>query len=137
MKKLVIVLYVGCVLLISGFARADVTFQAPAKIEGASFDPSTLVMVVVGTLPTVCYGDPSATMSQYKEDPNTLVVKMYSSVPSGINSCIQLIKEYREDVHLPKLAQASDLEINPNAVYVVKTEGYDFEFKVMGAELLQ
>ena len=145
MKYIIYTFYVVTVLLFSGFARAntlmamvkaDEQFRSPATIDSVGFaDPNhqTLDLQITGYVPNPCYLNPSAILIMDKNDPNTLIIRLISPIPTTF--CIQRIKDFSTIVSLPQLAQASQLPLEDKAIYVVKTEGFDYSLQVSGQDL--
>jgi hypothetical protein len=140
MKTLAYVLFVGSVLLASALARADVkipysevAYQTPIQIEQVTADYANLELLLAGTLPNPCFSAPTAILIPDAKAPNTFVIRLLSPLPTGM--CVSQIKPYATVVDLPTLARASQLSFENKAVYVIRTEGYDFEMQVSGADL--
>lgn len=143
MKKIAFVLYVGCVLAFSAFARAEVYMpfsklsqnQAPVTIEHVSVDRANLELFLSGFLPNPCTAEPTATLAQAYEEPNTLVLQLVSPYNPGV--CITKTSDFNEVVSLPALAQHSQLYLDSKAIYTIKTVGYEFELQVLGSDLMR
>lgn len=130
MKKLAYVLYVVSVLLISGLARANAAtladstqaqYQAPVQISQISADASKLELLVAGSVPNPCFGKLSATLTQDNSSPNTLILHISSPIP--VNVCVSQVKYFQTTIELPILAQASLLNLNDKALYLLKVDG--------------
>lgn len=143
MKKVAFILYVGCVLAFSAFARAEMVmpfsskanFRTPIQIESITIDKNTLDIKVFGYLPNPCTDLPTATLSQDLENPSILVLRMSSPLHNGI--CVSKTENYTEIVSLPALAQKSRLSLDVNTVYLLKADGNDFAIEVRGIELMR
>ena len=138
--KVLYALYVAIVLLVAGTAKADEiallgTEQIPISISHVDVDHESLELLVAGHLPNPCYPNPSAHLTQDPENPNTLVLHLSSPLP--INMCVTRIKEYNTVVSLPALVRSAQLNLEDKALYVIKTEGYEFELPIAGSELLR
>lgn len=144
MKKLAFILYVGCVLMFSAFARAELAmpfvvaaanFQAPVAIDAIGVDEANLELQIEGYLPNPCFSSPNATLVQDINNPNVLVLRLTSPVPTDM--CVSRRADFRTIVNLPVVAQNSQLNLADKAVYVIKTEGYEFEMQVLGSDLMR
>jgi hypothetical protein len=143
MKTLAYALYVVVVLLISGLARANAAtlesiqtqYQTPLQITQVSFDVAKSELMIAGSLPNPCYGNPSALLTQDPQSPNVLVLHLSS--PSPKDSCISQVKYFNTGLALPVLVQASRINIEDILVYTLKVEGYDAEMKVLGSQLIK
>ncbi len=144
MKKIAVILYVGCVLAFSAFARAEemsmpfVTAaikQKPAHVQDVAIDPVNLELLINGYLSTPCEAIPSATLIPDLNDPNVLILRLSSPVPT--NNCVSMTKDFSKLVSLPVLAQNSALNVEEKALYLIKMEGFAFEMNVLGSELMR
>jgi hypothetical protein len=143
MKKVAFILYVGCVLAFSAFARAEVAmpfsknsaYTAPIQIESVAVDKANLELLIGGFLPNPCTQLPSAALVQDLENPAILILRLSSPVPTDV--CVSRTIDFSTVVSLPVLAQNSNVVLDPNAVYIVKADGNDFEMQVQGAELMR
>lgn len=144
MTKLVFILYVGCVLMFSAFARATemrmpfvttASVQTPAHIEGVGVDQVNLELLITGYLSNPCVALPSASLTADINSPNTLVLRLSSPLPT--KNCVSMTKDFNTVVNLPVLAQNSAISIEDKAVYLIKLEGYEFEMQVLGSELMR
>lgn len=134
MKKVLFFTYIFAVLAISSHARADIAFETKAEIQQIAFDPATTALKVAGILPDPC-SIPSARLIQSRKSPLVLIVKL--AAISGNDMCISVRSDYEKTVQLSALVKAALLEIDPQAVYLVKTSDYDFQVEVPGADLLK
>lgn len=143
MKKIAFVVYVGCVLLFSAFARAEMampfvtasTNQPKVEIIAVGLDEVNLNLEVEGFVPAPCFAIPSATLTPDLNSPNTLVLSLTSPVPTG--SCVAKREKFETVVNLPAEAQESRLSLDDKALYVIKVEGYEYEINVLGSELMR
>lgn len=144
MKTLIYTIYALTVLLFAGFARAEsVTlmsvvngqdkFKSPVAISAVGLNQQNLNLHVEGRLPTPCHLDPSAVLIFDKNNPSTLIVRFIS--PSPTAACMFKIKPFETVVDLKQLAQASELLLDDKALYVIRTEGYNFSLEVSGQDL--
>ena len=69
------------------------------------------------------------------ENPAILILRLSSPVPTDV--CVSRTIDFSTVVSLPVLAQNSNVVLDPNAVYIVKADGNDFEMQVQGAELMR
>lgn len=143
MKAIVITIYVACVLLFSGFARAEglfstgvgvANYQIPVQIEHISLNAADVSLDVYGYLPNPCYSQPAASLVQDQQDPTVLILRLTSRAPT--THCVSPVVEVQTTVNLPYLAQSLQLPLENKAKYLVKTEGYEFTFEVLGSDLL-
>lgn len=147
MAKIAFILYVGCVLMFSAFARAEslkmpftnmnmtaLTGKQP-KIEAVGFNEATLELAINGYVPTLCDTVPTATLTEDIESPNTLILRL--SLPSHKELCNYKTKEFDTVVSLPVIAQNSIVKIEERALYQIKIEGYPMVMNVHGSELLR
>ena len=149
MKFVAYTVYVVTVLLISGFARANAAtiemfshkqvqqtqYDMPAMINQVAIDGNTGELLVDGHLPNPCYPNPSALLTQDSQNPQVLVVHLSSPVPT--TACIARLKEFTTSVELSVLAQFSRVDLDPNATYVLKVDGSDFETQIPGSALMK
>lgn len=144
MAKIAFILYVGCVLMFSAFARADVLAMpfttlnvatSNAHLTEVGLDEANLNLYVAGWLATPCQAIPKASFTADLENPNSLTLRLSS--PSPTNNCMAKKQDFETVVNLPVLAQNSGLRFDPKAIYEVKIEGYPFVMNVAGAELLR
>ncbi len=142
MKTIIYTIYALTVLLFAGFARAeslmnvvngDQKFRSPVSISQVGVDMQAMRLAIAGRLPNPCYQDPSVLLIADKNNPNTLILRLISPTPT--NSCMARIKNYETIVSLRQLAQASELPLEDKALYVIRTEGYDFSLEVSGQDL--
>lgn len=145
MKKLAFVLYTVSILLISGLSRANAMtlteasahtkYQSPVTVVKVTPDLAHLDLRIDGSVPNPCYGQPAAMMTQDAKSPDTLIVRLSSTVP--MDQCIWKMSDVTTVVALPLLAQASQLQLEEKALYLIKVEGSDFEMQVTGTDLLK
>lgn len=143
MKKIAFILYVGCVLAFSAFARAEIVMpfskmangQTPIQIENLALDKNNLELLVAGTLPTPCYQQPTPMLEQDIENPAQLTLRLSSPIPT--ESCVTKTAPFTAVINLPSLAQTSRLELDANTQYVIKADGNEFELLVQGADLMR
>ncbi len=143
MKKVAFILYVGCVLAFSAFARAEVAmpfakmsnYQAPIQIQSVALDKTNLELLIAGTLPNPCYQSPSAMLVHDLENPNVLILRLSSPVPTDV--CVSKTVDFNTVVNLPILAQNSQLTLEANAEYIIKADNNDFQLLVQGADLMR
>jgi len=144
MKKLAFVLYVSCVLVFSAFARAEVAMpfvaaasnlKTPVQIQEIAVDQVNLELLIGGFLPNPCFQLPSATLVQDIENPATLILRLSSPVPTDV--CVSRTIDYSTIVNLPILAQNSQIGLDDKAIYVIKTEGHEFQMQVLGSDLMR
>lgn len=144
MRTLIYTIYALTVLLFAGFARAETLmtvvnktdgpkFRSPVAITEVGFNQQSLSVAIGGRLPNPCFQDPTAVLVIDKNNPNTLILRLISPIPT--ESCMARIKPFETEVNLPLLAQASELPLEDKALYVIRTEGYDFALEVSGQEL--
>lgn len=145
MKPLFYTIYALTVLLFAGFARAETVtlmkvvnsgpqkFRSPVQISEVGVDIQNLKLSIAGRLPNPCFQDPSPVLIQDKNNPNVLVLRLISPVPT--NACMARIKDYDTVVSLRQLAQAAELPLEDKALYVIHTEGFDFSLPVSGQDL--
>jgi hypothetical protein len=133
-------MYVIIVLLISGLARANAAmktttqFLTPATVSQVTLDASHAQVIVDGSFPSLCYGEPSAMLIQNQNDPSVLVLHLSSPTPE--DKCIDKIKYFNTDVSLVKLAELSQVSIDPHMTYTLKVNGNVFTASIPGSELL-
>lgn len=143
MKKVAFIVYVGCVLAFSAFARAEVAmpfskasnFQAPIQIEDVAVDKTNLELLIGGFLPNPCSQVPSATLVQDLENPGILILRLSSPVPTDV--CVSRTIDFSTVVSLPVLAQNSQINLDAKADYVIKADGSNFEMLVHGSDLMR
>lgn len=141
MKAIVITLYVACVLLFSGFARAESLFSAngemmsPVAIDHVEIKHAEFALEIFGLLPSPCYKQPTATLVPDAENPNVLILRLSSPYPTM--ACIAPTARYETLVSLPALAQSSQIPLHNKAKYLIKTEGFAFEVEVLGSDLMK
>lgn len=143
MKKVAFILYVGCVLAFSAFARAEVMmpfsrvsgFASNVQIESVALDKNNLELLIGGFLSNPCAQLPSAHLVQDFENPALLVLRLSSPVPTDV--CVARTLDFSTVVNLPVTAQNSRLDLDPQGVYVIKADGSDFELQVIGADLMR
>jgi len=134
-------MYVIIVLLISGLARANAAvrtttqFLTPATVSQVTLDASHAAVVVDGTFPSTCFGDPSAMLIQNQNDPTVLVLHLSSPTPHE-DTCIDQVKQFNTDVSLVQLAEMSQVSIDPHMTYTLKVNGSNFTAPVSGSEFL-
>ena len=141
MNKLTYTLYVVSVLLISGLARANasaldpvqILYQSPVQIGQISADAAKLELLIAGSLPNPCYGNPSAMLTKDLQDPTVLILRFSSPIP--MNLCVSQVKYFSTTVDLALLAQASQINLEDKAMYLIRTEGFDFEMQIPGFSL--
>lgn len=145
MKKLALLLYVGCVLAFSAFARAEVMMPfsqvpnlRPIHVETIEeVDAVNLEITVAGHLPTPCTARPMATLVLDTQNPNTLVLHLLSPLPSSrVRPCVQVRNDFSMVVNLPMAAQNSLLKLDEKAMYMIRVEGADV-LPVLGADLMR
>jgi hypothetical protein len=140
MKTLAYALYVVVVLLISGLARANAMtlettqYFTPATIAQVSLDQSHARILVDGSFPNPCYGQPSAMMIQDPNQPNVLVLHLSS--PTPMDECITQVKDFNTSVSLARLAESSQVNVDPKSTYTLKVNGSNFEAPIQGKDLL-
>ncbi len=141
MKKIAIALYVVSILLISGLARAEAAtlaslsqaqYQVPTRLTQALADGLTIK--AVGELPSPCYGQPSAMLTQDLQNPTQLTLHLSSAVPMEI--CIARVTDFVTQIDLPFLAKASQVRLEKNVVYLIQVDGLDFSLSANGSDLL-
>lgn len=143
MKTLAYALYVVTVLLISGLARANAAtldqvetqYQTPVTIAQISVDAAKAELLIAGSLPNPCFGSPSAMLTQDTQNPNVLILRLSSPLP--MNACISRVKYFTANVVLPLLAQASRVKLDSKTVYTLTVDGYEFEMKIPGSDLMK
>lgn len=143
MKKIAFVIYVGCVLLFSAFARAELAMpfvalksdQTPVQIVAVGLDETTLHLEVDGYIPNRCFSIPSAALTQDLNSPNTLLLRLTSRPPAG--PCTEKREKFETVVSLPAEAQKARLQLQDKALYVIKVEGFEYEINVIGSELMR
>lgn len=144
MAKIAFFLYVGCVLMFSAFARADVlampftTLNAStpnAHITEVGLDEVNLNLYFAGWVATPCQGTPKAEIKADLENPSKLILRLLS--PSPTRDCYAKTQEFETVVNLPVVAQNSGLRFDSKSIYEVKIEGYPFVMNVVGRELLR
>lgn len=143
MNKALYTIYAVAVLLFAGFARAEVSLfhfaeaqrSATLPINDVRADYQRLVLEVTGSLPSPCYKQPVAQLEQSSQDPRVLILRLTS--PTPIKSCIAPVTSFESRVLLPELAKRSRVKLNSDELYVLKTEGFDFQMQVTGIELLR
>jgi|GEM_PF-5666744 len=143
MKKVAFILYVGCVLAFSAFARAEVAmpfsknsnFSTPIQIESVAVDKTNLELLVGGFLPNPCTQLPSASLVQDIQNPAVLILRLSSPLHTG--NCVSRTIDFSTVVNLPVLAQNSQVALDAQSVYVIKTDGNDFEMQVLGSDLMR
>ena len=141
MKQIAYTVYVASILLISGLTRANAAtmnstqgqYQTPATITQVAMDMKKLEILVGGTVPTPCYANPSAILTQSLENPTVLTLRMTSALP--IDLCIEKVKYFATSLELPLLVRASQISIDDGLVYLVKVEGHEFQFQISGSDL--
>ena len=135
-------MYVIIVLLISGLARANAAvrtttqFLTPATVSQVTLDASHAAVIVDGTFPNPCYGEPSAMLIQNQNDPTVLVLHLSSPPPKEACSDIEKIKVFNTDVSLVELAEMSQVSVDPHMTYTLKVNGSNFTAPITGSELL-
>jgi len=142
MKKLAFALYVVSILLISGLTRANaaelftkqIQYQGPVNIHQVAADMAKMQILVAGSVPYICYGDPSALMTQDAATPTTLVVHLTSKIPTD-SYCAAAVKYFSTSLDIPILVQVSQVQIDPKALYTLRVEGSDFSVQVPGSDL--
>lgn len=142
MKKIAFIIYVGCVLVFSAFARADVMmpfskqtgYAAPIQIESVVLKDN-LDLAVSGFLPNPCTHVPTASMIQDAQNPSVLIVLMTS--PQFNDICISKTADFNTVVNLAVIAQNSQVQLNPRTVYLVRTQGNEFAVQISGADLMR
>ncbi|MBX3020538.1 MAG: hypothetical protein KF799_02575 [Bdellovibrionales bacterium] len=142
MKALAYTIFVISVLLVSGFARADLmtpfvqqtTYTTPVHIDDVTV-AGEMQLKVDGYLPNPCFADPIAVLTEDPKHANTLVLNITSPLPTQ-DACMQVTKPYSRVVDLPFLVRTALLQLDPQTVYVIRTEGFDFAIQAYGAELM-
>ncbi|NJM10288.1 MAG: hypothetical protein HC883_05360 [Bdellovibrionaceae bacterium] len=109
--------------------------QTRIQIQAVAVDQVNLELMLGCFLPNPCTANPSATLVQDDNSPNTLILRLSSPIPTDL--CVSKIVDHSTIVNLPVLAQNSQVGLNDKAVYVIKTEGYDFEMQVLGSDLMR
>jgi hypothetical protein len=147
MSKFFFILYVGCVLIFSAFARAqDLSMpftamadkgQANVHVEGVAVDQENLELTIAGYLPNPCFAEPIASLEQDVNEPNVLIVRLKSPIPTKY--CVSMIKDFATPVSLPELAQSqgTELSLEEKALYLIRVQGSAFEMPVMGSDLMR
>lgn len=145
MKTLIYTIFALTVLLFAGFARAETLmnvvngktdgqkFRSPVAITEVGFNQQNMSVAIGGRLPNPCFQDPTAVLVLDRNNPNTLILRLISPTPTV--DCMARIKPFETEVHLPLLAQASELPLDDKALYIIRTEGYDFSLEVSGQDL--
>lgn len=140
MKVLCYAFFTITVLLISGFAHASTaipfskpaTYQTPVSISDLALQPENKVLIVTGVLANPCMQAPSASLIQDPKNP--LILTLHLSSPMSEEICIARIERYITRLDLPTLARASQLNLDPHAIYLLVTPEADFQIKVSGAD---
>ena len=133
MKKVLILGYIAAALIISNYANASISYDAPAEIESASFDPSTSSLRVFGSLPNPC-AKSRAILLQNEFNPEQLTLVISTVKEQDI--CISVRDEFDVSISMKELARMSRLQLNPGATYRVKTANFNYEFEISGLDLL-
>lgn len=144
MRTLIYTVYALTVLLFAGFARAntlmnvangktDGKFRSTVAITEVGFNQQAMSIAIGGRLPNPCYQDPTAVLVMDKHNANSLILRLVSPTPTV--DCMAMIKRFETEVNLPLLAQAAELPLDDKALYVIRTEGYDFALEVSGQDL--
>jgi hypothetical protein len=142
MKTIAYTLYVVTILLVSGLARANASslfdatqaqYQTPVHITQVSPNAAKLQLFVGGSVPNPCFGNPSAMLTQDTSNPTTLILHLSSPIP--LDQCVSKVKYFTTVVDLPILAQASLVNLDDKALYLIKMEGFDFQMTVSGSDL--
>lgn len=134
MKKVLILGYIAAALIISNYANASISYDAPAEIESASFDPSTSSLRVLGSLPNPCAKSRAILVqSDLSHDQLTLVI---TSVTEE-DLCISVRDAFEVSVSMKELARMSRLQLDPATTYRVKTANFNYEFEISGLDLLK
>lgn len=142
MKLIAYTIFVVSVLLMSGFAKADMLspfmqqhqMLTAIPVDEVSVDSDSLQLLLEGHLPNPCYQEPTATLSFDTKESNTLILRLSSPLP--MEMCVDRTQPYSTVVDLRSLVQAAQLPLNEKTPYVIKTEGNAFALQVSGAELL-
>lgn len=144
MARLAFILYVGCVLMFSAFARAESLAMpfttlsqktSSAHLTEVTIDQTNLDIYIAGWLATPCEAIPDATLTPDFENPQVLVLRLSS--PSLTRNCMAKKQDFEKVVNLPVIAQNSGIHFTEKAIYQVKVEGFPFVMNVIGAELLR
>jgi hypothetical protein len=144
MARLAFILYVGCVLMFSAFARAEnlampfTTLSqktSSAHLTEVAINQTSLDLYIAGWLATPCEAIPEATLTPDIENPQVLVLRLSS--PSLTTNCMAKKQDFEKIVNLPVVAQNSGIHFTEKAIYQVKVEGFPFVMNVVGAELLR
>ena len=132
MKLLIYATFAASVLLFAGLARAS-TYQSPVQIDQVYFDSAQMQLTVKGNLPNPCTEQPTASLVVDQNDSRTLVLRM--TAPMFTDMCMASIKEYKATLDLLTLVRASQVKIDANVIYILKTQGYNFQTQVQGSQL--
>jgi hypothetical protein len=68
------------------------------------------------------------------KNPEVLIVRLLSNQPKD-GFCVLPIRPFHTEVNLSALVQASQVPLNDKAVYTIRTEGFEFETQLPGAQL--
>jgi hypothetical protein len=105
------------------------------QISQVTLDASKAELMVAGSLPNPCYGQPSAMLTQDSAQPNILILRLTS--PSPMNACVSRVKYFNAPVELLRLIEAAHLNLDVNVNYTLKVEGSEFELPLPGVDLLK
>ncbi|MGE4132270.1 MAG: hypothetical protein AB7F86_11570 [Bdellovibrionales bacterium] len=143
MKTVACMIYVLAVLLVSGFARAATLssldfysndFQSHVKVTDITLINESLDLAISGLTPTPCYTTPSAVLVQDRSNPNVIIIRLLSPVPT--RKCVEKLSEFQTTINLRQLTKALELPLERKNIYIVKTEAYPFAMKFSGQDLL-
>ncbi len=134
MGKYIVALYVVTTLLLSGFAKADQVGR-DAILNDVGFIKDTLDFVVSGISGDGCTNH-IMIAEQSGEKGEFIKFRVIESV-SLSQVCIQQVTEFTKRIPTKALVLVSNLEIDPNQVYVLTVSNSPVTVEVLGKELIQ
>jgi hypothetical protein len=143
-KRLAYILYVTCVLLIAGLARAHADVMA--ELVGSSkqvdayiqnISPEGSFQLKIATLvPNSGYGHPVIELVRSSDQPNVLILKAVTSMPQDNKVFAQPLIPFTDVVNVVNLVEQAQLKLDLKQIYLIKTDSYPFAITVFGSDLV-
>lgn len=143
MKVIAYSVFVISVLLMSGFAKADLmtpfvqnaVYATTVHIDEVIPSNDGAALKIVGFLPNPCHGRPFVFLTNDTKHPFELVLSLSSPLPKQ-DACVERTEPFESVVDLAVSAQSAGVKLDAESVYIVRVEGTDFAMQVRGADLM-